>query len=224
MNDLHDEYISRLYKKTRIEEPPMALDSAILTQARKVVEKRSLWRRTSWLVPLTTVALTVLTVSVVIQMKQEHPEIIAPASIEQPALKSAPKSKPVKKELMKDELRQAEPAKAMKRKSAAPAPMMEIAPAEDSVKSAPVRSLSNEEKKQESIGRLQFRERDSEAGAVAPSMNRPAALQAAPEAWIAKIRALLEAGKKEEAIKELKLFRAAYPDYELPADLKMLNE
>jgi hypothetical protein len=168
----------------------------------------------------------------VIQMKQEHPEIIAPASIEQPALKSAPKSKPVKKELMKDELRQAEPAKTVKRKSATPAQMMEMAPAEDAVKSAPSRSLSNEEKKQKAVERLQFREHDSEAGAVGPSMNRPAALQAAPEpeaiilkpeAWIAKIRALLEAGKKEEAIKELKLFRAAYPDHELPADLKAIK-
>jgi hypothetical protein len=29
---------------------------------------------------------------------------------------------------------------------------------------------------------------------------------------------------KDEAIKELKAFRIAYPDYQLPADLKMLNE
>lgn len=37
---------------------------------------------------------------------------------------------------------------------------------------------------------------------------------------ITRIRELKAAGKDEEAGRELELLREAYPDYELPADLK----
>lgn len=36
----------------------------------------------------------------------------------------------------------------------------------------------------------------------------------------AKTGELLKQGKKEEARKEVEAFKAAWPDYELPADLK----
>jgi len=57
----------------------MALDSAILTQARKVVEKsekKSLWNRIGWMMPLASVAVAMLTVSLFIQTKQEHPDVL----------------------------------------------------------------------------------------------------------------------------------------------------
>jgi type IV secretory pathway VirB10-like protein len=76
--DLHDEQLSNLYQQSRIEEPPMALDSVILTQARKAVEKpekKRIWNRIGWVIPLASVAVAMLTVSLFIQTKQEHPEI-----------------------------------------------------------------------------------------------------------------------------------------------------
>ena len=219
MNDLHDENISKLYKKTRIEEPPMALDSAILTQARKVVEKRSLWRRTSWLVPLTTVALTVLTVSVVIQMKQEHPEIIAPV----PHLQTEGGVKDDRQQVrsLKDK-EEAEKRAA----TSAPSPAMEMKSEPAEKEMAPARTLMIQPKKREAVGASQFRSRDklSETDSAAPSQAEVLKSQVVPdpETWIKKIRQLLKQDKKDEATEELKAFRAAYPDYKLPDDLNQL--
>ena len=78
-HDLHDELLSNLYQQSRIEEPPMALDSAILTEARKAVEKperKSIWNRMGWMMPLASVAVAMLTVSLFIQTKQEYPEVL----------------------------------------------------------------------------------------------------------------------------------------------------
>ncbi len=78
-DDLHDEQLSNLYQQSRIEEPPMALDSAILTEARKAVEKpekKALWNRIGWVMPLASVAVAMLTVALFIQTKQEHPKVL----------------------------------------------------------------------------------------------------------------------------------------------------
>jgi hypothetical protein len=229
MNDMHDglhdtahdDGISRIYQKSRIEEPPMRLDSAILSQAKEAVEKKPrTWMRIGWIAPLVTTAVALLTVSLVIQMKQEHPEAIAPA----PA--------PQIDERLKDDLRQAEPTKTLKRKPAAPAHEMEQPLNE--MKAAPARGLVEQPKKEGAAGRPEVRMRDNtvETDSIMPTMGSPAAVQAIleaeahlePEKWIEKIRSLLEQDKTDVALKELEAFKATYPDYKLPADLMVIAE
>ena len=225
MNDLHDGNISKLYKKTRIEEPPMALDSAILTEARKAVEKRkSLWHRVRWMVPLTSFALAMLTATLFIQMKQEHPEIIAPVPHLQ--IEGGVKDDRQQVRSLKDK-KEAEKRAA----TSAPSPAMEMKSEPAKKETAPATSLNAQPKKmmkqkQEPTGASQFRSREaiSEADSAAPPQAKDLKGQTAltPDVWIEKIRKLLKQGKKDEATEELKAFRAAYPDYKLPDDLNQL--
>jgi hypothetical protein len=233
MNDMHDDGISRLYQKSRIEEPPMGLDSAILTRARKAVEKKkSLWCRVRWMVPLTSFALAMLTATLFIQMKQEHPEILAPSSVISPAPELQTEEglkddlqRDLKKRKVTEDKEQTEKRDA----AAAPAPAMELKSAPAEMEVAPARKLMKQ--KREAVGASQFRSRenlleaDSVAAPKAEALKAPLKSQAIldPEAWIVKIRTLLEQKKRDEAIKELEAFKTAYPDYQLPADLKVVK-
>ncbi|MDX8403876.1 MAG: hypothetical protein R8K54_05665, partial [Mariprofundaceae bacterium] len=145
MPDLEDSKLSVLYQQSKIEEPAMRLDSAILSQGRKSVEKRSyLWCKVRWMVPLTSFALAMLTATLFIQMKQEHPEILEPSS----AVSPAPESQT--EEGLKDDAQRAlKKAKGIgdkkqveKRDAAgAPAPVMELKSAPAEMEMAPARSL-----------------------------------------------------------------------------------
>ncbi|NOR73026.1 MAG: hypothetical protein GQ467_04065 [Mariprofundaceae bacterium] len=238
-DDLHDDGISRLYQKSRIEEPPMGIDSAILSQGRKAVEKRkSLWHRVRWMVPLTSFALAMLTATLFIQMKQEHPEILqsspTPSSAIQTeeGLKDGLRIKQMDRQ--KRSIAPMDKETSEKRKaSGAPAPAMELKSAPAEMEIAPERLMKAQPKKmmkqkQESMGASQFRSRESlsEADSAAPPQTKALKGQTAltPDVWIEKIRVLFKQGDKDEALKELKAFRIAYPDYQLPADLKTLNE
>lgn len=233
MNDIHDDDISRLYQKSRVEEPPMGLDSAILTQARKSVEKKkNLWCRVRWLVPLTSFALAMLTATLFIQMKQEHPEILEPSSVAPSILQTEEGLKDDLQSDLKKRKDTVDKEQSGKRAAAAPTPAMEMKSAPAEMEIAPARSLKMMSKepvkqKREMMGASQFRGRDklSEADSVTPS--QPEALKSQvisdPEAWIVKIRLLLEQGKRDEAIRELHDFKAAHPDYKLPDDLKAVK-
>ncbi len=234
MNDMHDDLrddgISRLYQRSRIEEPPMGLDSAILSQGRKAVKKKkNLWCRVRWVVPLTSFALAMLTATLFIQMRQEHPEIVAPSSVVSPAPILPPTlqtGEGLKDDLQRDlKKRKATVGKEQREMgdaAATPAPAMELKSAPAEMETAPARNLMKQ--KQEAVGTSQFRSRESlsETDSAAPPQAKDMKGQTAltPDAWIEKIRGLLKQGKKDEAVKELKTFRTAYPDYELPADLK----
>ncbi|OIO68044.1 MAG: hypothetical protein CO186_10915 [Zetaproteobacteria bacterium CG_4_9_14_3_um_filter_49_83] len=270
-HDLRDERLSKLYRQSAREEPAMRLDSAVLSQARKAVEKAEPWCKISWLAPLATVGVAMLTVSLVIQMQQQHPEIVAPASMEKsvpvfqtsPVQKSAPdlRSAPKSDGLMHDELRLQEPVKRLEMKPAAP--VMDRAAPVNEMKVAPLHKATEAAKKQEAMGQSRMMEKDAEAASTVPTAAVPSAVQglseqemhgelsgfskakeqnekadvkkpqlmqemqrmkevevaSEPEQWIENIRALLEQGKQAEALKEIVAFKAAYPDYELPADL-----
>lgn len=74
-------------------------------------------------------------------------------------------------------------------------------------------------------------DRATSAGAPTSGLNRQSltpprqneeamALEASPERWLEKIRALRRANRLAEAQQELDRFRQRYPDFALPADLK----
>lgn len=95
-----DPKLSRLYREASTEDPPAALDAAILAAARKQVAKpqrragsqrreRSLWSR--WLVPASAIATLVLGVSIALLVEREHPETIDDTAIRQiPPRRQAP--------------------------------------------------------------------------------------------------------------------------------------
>lgn len=59
-----------------------------------------------------------------------------------------------------------------------------------------------------------------------PAEDVPPATAAAPavrEAWLARIRELTRQGRLDQARDSLQVFRARYPDYRLPDDLRALD-
>ena len=82
MAEEQDPEISRRYRELGTEEPPRALDEAILAAGRRGASARpaSLDRahRQRWYAPLATAAILVLAVAVTLHIREEDPEIAAP--------------------------------------------------------------------------------------------------------------------------------------------------
>ena len=86
-----DDKLSRRYRDLGAEEPPRALDEAILASARRAIAPRSAQR---WAMPVSIAAVLVLAVGVTLRMQQEQPgiEMSAPNeySVPAPSAESAP--------------------------------------------------------------------------------------------------------------------------------------
>ncbi len=133
-----------------------------------------------------------------VETRKAAPEISRPSLPEAPASISAAVGAPP-------------PAAAPAPSSAAPAPSQrEAATADRSNDAAPASSADP---------RLERRNMAPAAAASRPAAPAKQAIQPA-EAWIEEIRALRRAGKHEEAARRLGEFRAAYPAYLLPDDLR----
>ncbi|MDX8404103.1 MAG: hypothetical protein R8K54_06820 [Mariprofundaceae bacterium] len=219
-NDLHDESLANLYQQTRIEEPPMALDSVILSEARKSVEKakeKPIWNRIGWIPSLATAAVALLTVSLVIQTGQEHPESMAPAMIDAAPMQEQGMAieedeQPVPaKQTVEEKDQQAPTAKAkrmlkierraadVQQFKAAPAPTQSEGMASDMMVTEP-----------EVLGAARARS--------------SAKAELSIDEWLKQIRDLIQAGKLDEARKSLEAFKKAHPDYSLPEDIHSVLE
>ena len=62
--------VSQVYGQMPAEEPPELLDQAILNKAHRAVEKQSHWMQFGWLHGLTTAAVVVLAVSIILRVLQ----------------------------------------------------------------------------------------------------------------------------------------------------------
>ena len=87
-----DDYLSRRYRELAREEPPRALDDAILAAARREVEARPAplvapTGRRRWFVPVAAAAVIVLSavVTLHVQREQPDPELAAPQMTQAPA-------------------------------------------------------------------------------------------------------------------------------------------
>jgi resuscitation-promoting factor RpfA len=86
-----DERVRRLYGTLPREEPPPALDAAVLAAARRAVAPRSLARR--WGAPVSIAAVLVLVVGVTLEMQREEPGVatsVAPSPPAPEAKRGAP--------------------------------------------------------------------------------------------------------------------------------------
>ncbi len=196
-----DEKVSAGYRALGSEEPPRALDEAILAAARR--------SPTRWRVPLSVAAVVVLAVGVTLRMLPQQPDAesvaLAPQVMETPRPAASV------------------PAAAREQaKPAARAKAAENVAAADAV--AESRARSDIAAKPSS--RAAQAPAPAVAGAVAQAPVRAevgaklAKTELAPEAWLARIAELRKEGRKHEADESLAEFRKRYPDYKIPEALR----
>ncbi len=195
-----DEKVSAGYRALGGEEPPRALDEAILAAARRSPTRLRV-PHLRWRVPLSIAAVLVLAVGVTLRMQPQQPDAesvaLAPQVMQTPRpVASAPAP----------EQEQPKPAvRAKAREDVSAAPASQLAAAADAMRAAPATSA---------------------AGAVAPSPLRAevaaklAKTELTPEAWLARIAELRKQKRKLEAEESLAEFRKRYPDYKIPEALR----
>jgi len=224
----NDTELSRIYQKSRIDEPSMHLDSTILSAARNSVDtpkkKRHIWCTLRWAIPVTTFALALLTVSLVIHQKQEAPELLMQDS--KSDMERAPQAvSPMRKKGKMDSYGRTAPKMTGKTSTNIPP------------------SKQRNKKDRPAVQEEGFSApREGKAISSPPSLpaaSRPAkmnrdlqglgAIQTPttdmtrdPVLWIKRIMALKKQGHHAEAKASLKKFRVQYPDYPIPPELENL--
>jgi Tfp pilus assembly protein PilV len=208
-----DPDVSRRYRELGAEEPPRALDEAILAASRKVVRKRN------WYGPMAIAAVLTLAVAVTFQVERQKPDDVVVASVPPQAQKEA--------QVAKAPARAEQPAPAQK-PARAPQPFTPepppAAPASqnadalrDLAKSTEAASAGQGARLDEALARREAEARRPQASAPLGAI-ASAQIQSkveTPESWLERIAELRKQGKHEEADKALAEFRKRYPDYRL---------
>jgi hypothetical protein len=209
MADEKDPVVSGHYRDLGREEPPPALDEAILAAAR-----RDIARRPRWLYPVAAAAaIGVLAVAVSVHVERERPEEIVAMKETAPVPATKPQEPPPAPEAPRAE-RRAAPTK--------PAPVFvpDPRPAAEAAGSGAMAD------RRDSAGDLA--KQSGASGPAAAEQHAPreaerplAALQLdeAPLPWLQRIAKLREEGKHDEADKALAEFRKRYPDFKIPEDM-----
>lgn len=221
-----DPQLSRLYREHAVDEPADIIDQRILSAARQAVASRSLdarrngwWQR--WRMPLSLASTVMLTVMLALLVERQPTELSIAPSREKEAVESTqkraepvsippapakavqvPASPPVQKALPKAQVGQSETAsnRAADQAAAAPSPSTKTESA--SPASAPSEAVVSGEMR------------------AAPLSQSRADSSRSPAVWLDEIRVLRSAGKTEEAERQLREFRLAYPDYLLPEEFR----
>lgn len=202
MAEERDAQVSRRYRELGSEEPPRALDDAILAASRRSVSSRR-----GWYVPLAAAAVALLAVGIALHVEREKPDAElmtapsdarqAPAEIKQEQPPAAAQPEPKLRE-PEAEHRDSERRFGFSREEA-PAPSASPAPIPQT---APVQRP----------GAL------SEA-APARKAAQADALEETPERALERIAELRKHGRHEEADKALAEFRQRYPAYRIPESM-----
>lgn len=230
-----DAEISRRYRALDREEPPRALDEAILSAAHGEVETHPAplvapTARRRWYVPLAAAAVIVLSVVVTLQMQREQPDAelgapppSPPASQEDAVPAAPPAPAAPKAEAPRDkaaESRAAPPAAAAPRRSPAPAsqavqerPFPGPTGSEGTVVAPPGRAPAAPPRALEAPRSL---ERDRASGTSADALSKRAEEAEPPERWLERIAALRREGRAKEADELYAEFRRRYPEYRIP--------
>jgi len=212
--------VSQAYGQITPEEPPELLDQAILNSAHRAVEKQSHWMQFGWLHGLTTAAVVVLAISIVLRQSEPVPvyedDMISsePMQLErQESLKkesgdqvddlrrlrmsrTEPSDKDSEEKVMAAEEIQFEAADVMANAPQAGAALKQASPAPATI-AEPAKS-------------------DFRAKAMAET---EAVFESEAERELQAIIKLKEADD-ESWRKELELFQQRYPDFPLPEELK----
>jgi hypothetical protein len=206
----HDPHISKLYRATRDAEPPSALDAKILEQANRAVRHR----RRRWMLPLSTVAVVMIGLTLTLKMVDMEPRLSSPEdfAVEEEALMEVPETKSKAPQPMRQERAAPAAAKKEKRMRAAE-PVLEMQPQLDMAPS-PSREKSLQAPTAPSSTGV------AEEGRVLLKEEQASDVEFAnPEEWLREIEQMVEADKLEQARVALERFREVYPDYPVPEKL-----
>lgn len=226
-----DERLTQAYRALGGEEPPRALDEAILAASRR--------RPARWRVPLSIAAVLVLAVGVTLRMLPPQPGAesvaLAPQVIETPR-PAAGSAEPPARQAQEAQVSAAaprEPVAGLARSdTSAAAPAFADARAERS--EAPARpgearapaALAGAKRAETPAAAASAPRADevSAAGVMqsAPAAPAPAKLSEAaltPEDWLKRIAELRKQGREREAQESLAAFKKRYPDFKIPEAL-----
>ena len=243
MTDERDPKVTAAYRSLGAEEPPRALDEAILAAARRPrISPARTWTQ-RWARPLSLAAVVVLSVTVTLQMQLEQPGIDglqAPQPAPPAAERAQPPSLGQKEDQAKPqarlEARRAEP-KPFADASADRAPAAAAGPATTQAPAAPPSAESGNLASRDDAGSgAALAKRSAPAAAARPApaqaaetASAPAAQSSAeqaaklsgetPERELERIAQLRAEGKHDEADKALAEFRKRYPDYKIAGDV-----
>ena len=247
----NDHDVTKLYHEGSTDEPPAALDRAIVRAARESIAPAREARKPWWprfALPLQLALSAVLVTMLALTVDRNPPE--APAVTERTEPQQAPasatlKAAPTGAGPAAGESSAAAPAPEAKARLAAPSESRPSSPkadlkAEAAPAAMPVPGRSDRASAEKAAaedaaapvgGRSLEAARRGPAAAgavpgVPPSSGAPAANQAvaarSPSDWLAAIERLAGAGEKTAARSELEAFRKAYPDFPVPERLEKL--
>ena len=186
-----DAKVSAGYRALGGEEPPRALDEAILAASRR--------SPTRWRVPLSVAAVLVLAVGVTLRMLPQRPDAesvaLAPQVMETPRPAASADQGGMRAEIA------AKPA--------------ETTAARDSVAADAARSAPASAAAPAAVGAVA----ESRVRAAAPVAKLSQA-PLTPEAWLERIAELRKQNRRREADESLAEFRKRYPDYKIPEALR----
>ena len=207
MADERDPQISRRYRELGTEEPPPALDRAILGAARRATTRHR------WYSSLAAAAVLIFAVAIVVQIERRPPEQVPMSAPSAPVgEQAAPQDRAAPA---------APPAKPAQRRRAPPdVPFAPEPPARaESVPPAPAPAPepnANAEPKRADEMRAAPRAQGSMAARRSAAADAQSNLVETPQQWLARIAHMRQLGLDDEAEKELAQFRKRYPDYRIP--------
>jgi len=218
-----DDAVSRRYRELPAEEPPRALDEAILAASRRAADSRPAplvapTGRKRWYVPLAAAAVIVLSIGLTlrVQLEQAKKDEGSPVA----RLEEKPQEeKPVAKAAPERRARQA-PAQS---RAEAPKPFpAEQAAREERAAPAATPAPAMAQMRAAPAPRSDDLARDSAAGALSGGATAKRMQEAVepPEKALERIAELRKAGKDEEADKALAEFRKRYPGYTLSDEMR----
>lgn len=203
MADERDPQVSRRYRELGSEEPPPALDQAILAASRQAAAPR---RR--WYIPLAAAAVAVMAVGVALHVQREQPDpetMIAPSEVKEEA-RNAPSPAD------NGAADSAQGARGSRLEDGAPArakPMQEAPPP---AAAGPPPIPQTAPVPQPKLGEAQRPAERRAEGMLGRTV------QEGPDKWLERIAELRRLGRHEEADKALAEFRQRYPGYRIPQE------
>jgi len=231
---VNDHDVTRLYHEGSADEPPAALDRAILQASRDSIAPAREAKKPWWLrfaLPLQLALSVVLVTMLALTVDRNPPEVPAlKERTEQQAPLPAPlKAAPGGAERAAGEAPAASPAPEARARVPAPGESRPSSPKVDWKDSEIPAAIpvpgrgerTSAEKAEAGDVAAPVGVRSLEAARQVPAA-KPAAAASSPSDWLAAIERLAAAGEKAAARVELEAFRKAYPDYPIPEGLEKL--
>jgi len=244
MADERDPDISRKYRELGAEEPPRALDDAILAASRRAVDSHPAplvvpAGRRRWYFPVAAAAMITLAVAVTVQVERQKPDDEIVVATAPPQAKEERAAAQVEKKEQAFSGPAAEQPKPAQKAMRAPQPFTPESPAAPAGQKADaMQDLAKSTEQAAGAAGAPPPVVAQAAPAPAPEparremeAQRPQASVMArgklesktaetPETALERIAELRKQGKHEEADKALAEFRKQYPDYRMPDEMK----